>query len=43
MKSAYRDETVDPDIFMEMGEMGLLGSTIPEEYGGMLRVMCHTA
>ena len=35
VKSAYRDETVDPDIFMEMGEMGLLGSTIPEEYGGI--------
>ena len=25
VKSAYRDETVDPDIFMEMGEMGLWG------------------
>jgi len=35
VKSAFRDETVDPDIFMEMGEMGLLGSTIPEEYGGI--------
>lgn len=33
--AAYRDETADPDIFREMGEMGLLGSTIPEEYGGI--------
>jgi glutaryl-CoA dehydrogenase len=31
---AYRDEITDPDIFREMGELGLLGSTIPEEYGG---------
>ncbi len=33
--AAYRDETTDPDIFREMGEMGLLGVTIPEEYGGL--------
>ena len=32
---AYRDETTDPDLFREMGEMGLLGTTIPEEYGGL--------
>ena len=32
---AYRDETVDPSIFVEMGEMGLLGVTIPEPYGGV--------
>jgi glutaryl-CoA dehydrogenase len=32
---AYRDETSDPAIFAEMGEMGLLGLTIPEEYGGL--------
>lgn len=31
---AYRNEQTDPDIFREMGEMGLLGVTIPEEYGG---------
>lgn len=30
---ANRHETFDRDIFYEMGEMGLLGSTIPEEYG----------
>ena len=32
--AAYRDELTDPSIFREMGEMGLLGPTIPEEYGG---------
>ena len=32
---AYADETTDPGIFAEMGEMGLLGATIPEEYGGL--------
>jgi len=33
--AAYREETTDPAIFREMGEMGLLGLTIPEEYGGL--------
>ena len=33
--AAYREESTDPEIFREMGEMGLLGSTIPEEYGGL--------
>ena len=32
---AFRDETTDPAIFREMGAMGLLGTTIPEEYGGL--------
>ncbi|SLN12391.1 Acyl-CoA dehydrogenase [Roseovarius litorisediminis] len=32
---AYSDETSDPGIFREMGGMGLLGTTIPEEYGGL--------
>ena len=32
---AYREEKSDPSIFREMGDMGLLGSTIPEEYGGI--------
>ncbi len=32
---AYRDETTDPSIFREMGELGLLGPTVPEEYGGV--------
>ncbi|KGM88764.1 Acyl-CoA dehydrogenase [Roseovarius mucosus DSM 17069] len=33
--AAYREERVDPGIFKEMGQMGLLGTTIPEEYGGL--------
>jgi glutaryl-CoA dehydrogenase len=32
---AYREATIEPEVFQEMGAMGLLGSTIPEEYGGM--------
>jgi glutaryl-CoA dehydrogenase len=31
---AYANETTDVSIFREMGALGLLGSTIPEEYGG---------
>ncbi|MFN6924219.1 MAG: acyl-CoA dehydrogenase [Tabrizicola sp.] len=33
--AAYREETADPSIFREMGEMGLLGVTVPEAYGGL--------
>jgi len=33
--AAYREEKTDPAIFREMGEMGLLGVTVPEEYGGL--------
>ncbi|OJI95551.1 glutaryl-CoA dehydrogenase [Planktotalea frisia] len=32
---AFVEEKTDPDIFREMGAMGLLGTTIPEEYGGI--------
>jgi len=32
---AFAEEQTDPAIFAEMGEMGLLGVTIPEEYGGL--------
>ena len=32
---AYREERVEPELFREMGEMGLLGTTIPVEYGGL--------
>ena len=32
---AYAEEKTDPGIFREMGDMGLLGVTIPEEYGGL--------
>jgi len=31
---AFRKGETDPAIFREMGEMGLLGPTIPSEYGG---------
>ncbi|AIY43100.1 Glutaryl-CoA dehydrogenase [Collimonas arenae] len=31
---AFRQEKTDPAIFREMGELGLLGPTIPEQYGG---------
>src|SRR6202162_2609764 len=40
--AANRDVKTDPTIFREMGELGLLGSTIPEEYGGAgLRYVCY--
>ena len=32
--SMFRNESVDTAIFREMGELGLLGPTIPEQYGG---------
>ncbi|RQH09940.1 acyl-CoA dehydrogenase [Paraburkholderia dinghuensis] len=31
---AFRHEKTDASIFREMGEVGLLGPTIPEQYGG---------
>lgn len=31
---AFRNEHTDPAIFREMGESGLLGATLPEQYGG---------
>jgi glutaryl-CoA dehydrogenase len=31
---AFRHEKTDPAIFREMGALGLLGATIPEEHGG---------
>ena len=31
---AFRHEQMDTSIFREMGDMGLLGPTIPEQYGG---------
>ena len=31
---AYRDEHSDPAIFTEMGALGLLAVTLPEQYGG---------
>ena len=32
---AFQHEHTDPAIFREMGELGLLGPTIPEEFGGV--------
>jgi glutaryl-CoA dehydrogenase len=32
--SAYLEERFDREIMTEMGELGLLGATIPHEYGG---------
>jgi glutaryl-CoA dehydrogenase len=32
--NAFRNEATDPEIFREMGALGLLGPTIPEQYGG---------
>jgi glutaryl-CoA dehydrogenase len=40
--AANRDGKTDPAIFREMGELGLLGATIPEEYGGAgLNYVCY--
>ncbi len=33
ISEAYLDEKTDRSIFNEMGELGLLGVTVPEEYG----------
>ena len=33
--SAFAEEETDTSIFQEMGDMGLLGVTLPEEYGGL--------
>lgn len=35
IKAAFNDERIEPEIFKEMGAMGLLGTTIPEQYGGL--------
>ena len=39
---AFRHEKTDPAIFREMGDLGLLGPTIPEAYGGSaLNYVCY--
>lgn len=35
VKSAYREERFDREIFNEMGELGLLGAMVDETYGGI--------
>ncbi len=34
IRDAYHSEEFDPAIMRELGELGLLGSILPEEYGG---------
>ncbi len=42
VKDAFLNETTDVAIFREMGELGLLGATIPEQYGGAgLNYVCY--
>ena len=39
---AFRNETSDPSVFPEMGALGLLGATLPPEYGGAgLNYVCY--
>jgi glutaryl-CoA dehydrogenase len=39
---AFRAEKTDVEIFLEMGALGLLGPTIPEQYGGSgLNYVCY--
>ncbi len=40
--NSFRNEQTDVEIFREMGELGLLGATIPTEYGGSgLNYVCY--
>ena len=42
VQEAFRHERTDVSIFREMGELGLLGPTIAEEYGGAgLNYVCY--
>ena len=42
IREAFRHERTDPSIFPEMGELGLLGATLPSEYGGSgLNYVCY--
>src|SRR5215472_5296727 len=39
---SFRHERSEPAIFREMGELGLLGATLPERYGGAgLSYVCY--
>jgi len=42
VRDAFRHEQTDPAIFREMGALGLLGASIPPEYGGAgLNYVCY--
>ncbi len=42
VQQAFRNEFTDVSIFREMGDLGLLGVTIPEQYGGAgLNYVCY--
>jgi glutaryl-CoA dehydrogenase len=42
IQQAFRHEKTDREIFNEMGSLGLLGATIPEQYGGSgLNYVCY--
>jgi glutaryl-CoA dehydrogenase len=39
---AFRNERSDPSVFREMGELGLLGATLPAEFGGAgMNYVCY--
>ena len=39
---ANRHEVFDRDIYSEMAELGILGATLPEEFGGAgLNYVCY--
>ena len=42
VQEAFRHEKTDAGVFRSMGELGLLGATIPEAYGGAgLNYVCY--
>jgi glutaryl-CoA dehydrogenase len=42
VRDAFRYETTDPSLFPEMGALGMLGATLPHEYGGAgLNYVCY--
>ncbi len=42
VQQAFRNEFTDVSIFREMGDLGLLGVTVPEQYGGAgLNYVCY--
>ncbi len=42
IRESFRHERSDPEIFPEMGALGLLGATLPQEYGGAgLNYVCY--